>query len=181
MQIPFWVKSGVLCLSVMVAAIFMVMGILVIQDDVGNHSKNQVVCYGNVTNIVTDSAGICHRASVDLWSENNIPTTLDFPAINWMLACENEESVNEWLDDLDGGSFDCWTSPPLYNWNHSIHGRAQGIRDQYNTGRIIGWKIMMSLGIIWLGGLFVVMCCISCCSCCNGECRCFSWSIIARQ
>lgn len=181
MQFPYWVKCSALVVSIMLAIVLMVMGIVVVSDDSANRLLNREVCYGNMTNLVTDHAGICYRASVDLKFGNNLPVTLDFPAINWMLVCESESSVDEWIEGLDGNSFDCWAAPPNYNWNHSVHGSSRGFKDQYDHGRIIGWTIMMSIGIAWLGILLLTMCCVACCACCNGDCRCFSWSISNKR
>ncbi len=170
--IPAWAKVAFGVVGSAVAIAFLVMGVVVLIDDSANRVLNREVCYGNVTHVATDSMGLCYRASVELLFGNNFPATVDFPVINWMLACESKDSVNEWLARFDGSSFDCWAAAPNYDWNHSIHGRSRAIRDQYDYGRIIGWIIMMSIGIAWFGLWCIVITCVGCAACCGGECYC---------
>jgi hypothetical protein len=156
------------------------MGLIVYTDDSNNHFYELSVCVGNATRLRTDSAGICHRASMDIKTSTGIPVVLDYPAVNWLLACESFSSTKSWIDSIEelyGAPFECYVAVPHYNWNHSITHPTDGITEQYDHGKIIGWIIMMSLGIAWFGVLIGGCVCVACVSCCTGKCRCFSWSL----
>jgi len=184
-RLSFGVKMTIGFTVSCLALAFVIMGAIVMTEDSNNRLYDLSICTGNATRLRTDSAGICRRASMDIVTTTGLPVALNFPAINWLLACETQDSVESWIEsieDLHGAPFECYTAPPQYSWNRSLTPHvSDGITEQYDHGKVIGWIVMMSLGATWFAVLLCTCCCIACVGCCGGECRCFSWSVVESK
>jgi uncharacterized membrane protein len=74
---------------------------------------------------------------------------LYYPSVNWVLACEKESDVSDWLSGMSASvSFRCYIDSP-----EDLTGLPDGIQTHYS--RIGGWIAMMVISVI----LIILMIC----------------------